>query len=192
MKNRITYKRANKLLNYNPKTGIITWKETRSPKVVSGDTAGYKCYRGYIRIVIDYNIYLAHRLAWLLYYKKWPKYDIDHKDRIKHHNWKSNLRKSSKKHNARNTGNLKNNTSGIKGVSLHKKAEKWMSYIKVDRNRIYLGLFEDFDDAVLARYEKENELGWHKADKMSPAYKYCLENGLIPILVRIKKKGRKQ
>ena len=37
----------------------------------------------------------------------------------------------------------------------HKKAKKWMASIAVDRKSIYLGLFENFEDAVKAREDAE-------------------------------------
>ncbi len=115
-----------------------------------------------------------------------PK-DIDHKDQVKHHNWIKNLRKTSHSNNCRNTKLSKANTSGVKGVCWSKRKNKWRTYICVNSKQTHINSFEDFDAAVLARYEKENELGWHKADKMTPAKQHCIDNNLI-VLVKVKRK----
>ncbi len=121
---------------------------------------------------------------------KWPKKDIDHKDRIKYHNWFSNLRDRSQKSNMRNYGNPKNNTSSVKGVCFDIKAKKWLARIKINNKQKYLGRFDNFDDAVLARYEAERKAKWYLSDPNSPAQEYCIENNLIdkPIFIKVKKK----
>ena len=43
------------------------------------------------------------------------------------------IKKNMKKH--------RDNQSGYKGVSWHKKAKKWASFIRLDGKTIYLGLF---------------------------------------------------
>jgi hypothetical protein len=44
---------------------------------------------------------------------------------------------------------------GIKGVHWDKNSKKWMSGIYVNRKYIYLGLYENLDDAIKARQEAE-------------------------------------
>ncbi len=186
---KLTYKYINTLLEYNSNTGDLIWKITLSSSAPKGTKAGHLNKDGYIEIGIDRKLYYAHRLAWLLYYKKWPKKRIDHKDRIRHHNWIKNLRDRTQSLNNRNTGNWKSNTSGIKGVSWSKLHEKWEVYITVKEKRKYLGLYKDFNAAVYARYEEEEKYNWSKSDKMSPAKQYCIDNQLI-VLVKIKKKTK--
>ena len=57
----------------------------------------------------------------------------------------------------------KNNTSGVKGVSWYPKYNKWIARINVNKKRISLGYFENFDDAVKAR--KEAELKYYEYKK---------------------------
>jgi hypothetical protein len=54
----------------------------------------------------------------------------------------------------------KNNTSGMAGISLLKKLNKWKSSITVHGARIYLGVFVDKQDAINKRLEyiKNNNL----------------------------------
>ena len=82
-----------KLLHYNPRTGIFTWKISSKYSCVKiGDIAGCKNKDGYIIIGIDGKNYQAHRLAWFYTYGVWPKDQLDHEDHIRHHNWIDNLR----------------------------------------------------------------------------------------------------
>ncbi len=42
---------------------------------------------------------------------------------------------------------LRNNTSGYKGVSYHKKSQKWQAAIQVDGRKKHLGVFATAEDA---------------------------------------------
>lgn len=51
----------------------------------------------------------------------------------------------------------KNNTSGYKGVYWQKSAKKWQAEIEIRAKRIYLGIFENKEDAIKARKEAEEK-----------------------------------
>lgn len=51
----------------------------------------------------------------------------------------------------------RNNTSGVTGVSWNKKAQKWVSYIKLRGRSIYLGSFHNKQDAINARKAAEEK-----------------------------------
>lgn len=55
-------------------------------------------------------------------------------------------------------GKRANNTSGVKGVSFHKRSGKYMAYITLAGKRHYLGLFGTIEEAARARREAEVEL----------------------------------
>ena len=61
---------------------------------------------------------------------------------------------------ARNKRIRKDNTSGFKGVCHLKGTNKYMSYINVDKNRIYLGVFPTVEEGAIAynNYIIENNL----------------------------------
>ena len=82
---------------------------------------------------------------------------IDHRNHILTDNRKSNLRYASKSENCRNSKPQSNNTSGIPGVSLNKKSNKWVAYIYVNNIRKHLGTFTNKEDAITARMKAENE-----------------------------------
>lgn len=87
------------------------------------------------------------------------KYDIDHKHgrNSRHDNRKQNLRIATRSQNVINVGLKANNTSGCTGVVLNKKLNKWVARITVNGTKIYLGLFDKFDDAVDARKAAEEK-----------------------------------
>lgn len=178
MKNQITYEELHRQLMYNPWTGIFYWKVSNSNRVQVGYIAGTKTKCGYIQIRIDSKFYLAHRLAWFYVYGYIPENDIDHRDRVKYHNWLKNLREASAQCNLRNTANFAHNTSGIKGVSREKRTNKWASHIMINRKKKSLGNYKSFDNAVCARLAGEQCVSWEGCDTCSPAYQYVKENVL--------------
>ena len=54
-----------------------------------------------------------------------------------------------------NRGKPVNNKSGIIGVGVDKRSGKWRSYIGINRRHIFLGLFENKEDAIIARLNAE-------------------------------------
>lgn len=80
---------------------------------------------------------------------------VDHKNRNKLDNQKSNLRKATPSENQYNRSIPKNNTSGFIGVFFDKTRGKWIAQIVKNKERIYLGGFENKKDAVKARLQGE-------------------------------------
>jgi hypothetical protein len=114
----ITYEELEKILDYDPETGILTWTvDSRNHTCKKGMAAGYIDDGLYRRIKINNKSYRTHRLAWLLFYKEHPRHYIDHIDRNKLNNAIINLRDVTPSENCRNTAIYKNNTSGYVGVS---------------------------------------------------------------------------
>jgi len=161
MKKRLTYERLRELLNYDPLTGIFTWKERFNKdgkrNKCSGKVAGSLDSNGYISIRIDRKLYFGHRLAWLYTQGYIPEHQIDHKNRIKNFNGIKNLREASQACNMQNCKINKNNTSGIKGVYWSRKAKKWQAYITRNKKYIHLGYFNNRLDAAKARYAAEQK-----------------------------------
>lgn len=81
-------------------------------------------------------------------------------DHIKHNrfdNRKSQLRIADNKHNNRNKGLVKRNTTGITGVYYNKKSGSWYAQIKVNYKIIHLGSFKTKEEATEARKQAENK-----------------------------------
>jgi hypothetical protein len=80
-----------------------------------------------------------------------PNILVDHKSCNKLDNRKNNLRQCDSSQNSMNRSHQSNNISGFPGVGWNKKMNKWKSYITVERKRIHLGYFNDFNEAVKIR-----------------------------------------
>lgn len=80
---------------------------------------------------------------------------VDHINGITLDNRKENLQVCKQCENIRKQNLRYDNKSGCKGVFWYKPSNKWMAYIKVNRKRIHIGYFSEFDDAVNARRNAE-------------------------------------
>lgn len=83
--------------------------------------------------------------------------DHIHGKETRYDNRKSNLRIVTSQQNIMNSTLSKNNTSGVTGVTWHKRDKLWQARIKVNYKYIHLGYFNSFDDAVKARKVAEEK-----------------------------------
>jgi hypothetical protein len=144
----ITQEELKELLNYNPETGIFTWKVSPARQVFFGDIAGTKRKDGYIQIKVKNELILSHRLAWIYMYGYLPKY-IDHINGQRDDNRIINIREVSNQQNSLNSKISKNNTSGIKGVYWDKSRNKWVARLFVNGQCKFFKRFDDIDLAKL-------------------------------------------
>ena len=168
------YDYAHKRLSYDPETGVFTWKEAgveffacevsmrKWCSRFAGKKAGTVSVHGYVKINFRGKIVAAHRLAWLMYYGSWPDNMIDHINWDKADNTIKNLRVVTSSENGRNRGKQSNNTSGVLGVTWHKRRRKWYSQIKGPNGYEYIGMFDDIEDAKSARQAAQKRLGYHE------------------------------
>ena len=161
------------LFDYDPKTGVLTWrvrsrecfKTDRGCNIFnaqySGKAAGYLDPDGYLRVRISGKLCFAHRIIYKRLYNKEPP-EIDHINGVKYDNWDSNLRAVTHQTNCQNQKTPSNNTSGVMGVSWVRHVGKWQANIRIDGKQIYLGLFDDIENAEEARKSAEAKYGFHK------------------------------
>ncbi len=83
---------------------------------------------------------------------------IDHIDRNKLNNQKSNLRFANKSINSINRNLQKSNKSGFRGVHFDSHSKKWRAEIHHYDKHIRLGRFSDIKDAAIAYNDKAKEL----------------------------------
>ena len=69
--------------------------------------------------------------------------------------------------------------SGVSGVCWVIRTDKWNCNIGIDGKSKYLGTFSNLDEAVLARYKAELELGRELDIGYSPAHKYLIKHKLL-------------
>ena len=75
----ITQAELKEQLDYNPETGVFTWKVANSNRNKVGGVAGcLHKFTGYNVIRINKKGCKSHRLAWLYVYGEFPKGFIDH------------------------------------------------------------------------------------------------------------------
>lgn len=83
------------------------------------------------------------------------KEELDHIDGKTNNNRKDNLRTTDHMTNMKNGKIKSNNTSGYKGVSWFKYNNKWCAYITNEKKRIFLGYYENKEDAIKVRKNAE-------------------------------------
>ena len=136
----ITQAKLKELMDYDPETGVFTWKVKPAKQIQIGDVAGCTS-DGYVKIRVLGVLYQAHRLAWLYVHGTLP-HRIDHRDGDGTNNRHGNLRECTQAQNMANTKKHKRNTSGYKGVSWNKDAKKWTAKISINWKMKHLGYFE--------------------------------------------------
>ncbi len=72
----------------------------------------------------------------------------DHINRNRLDNRRSNLRKVTKRGNRQNVSSNRRSTSIYRGVSWSSKQKKWVSQIKVNKQNIVLGMFDNEEHAA--------------------------------------------
>lgn len=143
----LTQDRLKELLHYDPETGVFTWRRDMQGKMAfAGQEAGSINSRGYREIGVDGRSYYAHRLAWLYMHGYLPN-RIDHKNLNTSDNSARNIRECTQSSNVANSPMRKSNTTGIKGVGLHKSG-KFTASITVNYRKIHLGYFHTKEAAA--------------------------------------------
>ena len=99
-------------------------------------------------------------------YDNQTKLIVDHINGNRLDNRRSNLRICKKEMNPINCKTYKNNTSGCKGVTWSKRLNKWQVMLYCNKQRHYLGIYSDYDEAVKVRKEAEEKyFGEFKRDE---------------------------
>jgi hypothetical protein len=142
----ITQETLKQLLDYNPATGVFTWKVSRGGRVQIGSIAGCLHKNGYLDIGIKGRNYGAHRLAWLYTHGNWPINVIDHINGIKTDNRIDNLRDVSNRENHNNHAAHRSVLKKV-GSYWHKNNKIWISKIRINGKQVYLGSFKTEQEA---------------------------------------------
>lgn len=138
------------------KNGEFLFDKDDYEKVISIDKYWSINSLNYVLCRIDGKEYQLHRyLMGLGFYDSKKDIIVDYIDGNTLDNRKSNLRVIHRRHNPKNSSIYSNNTSGYKGVSWHKKLEKWQVDIQVNKKNMYLGVFDNLEEAVEVRKNAE-------------------------------------
>lgn len=147
------------LLDYDPTTGVFTWRFASAANVKPGSVAGCVMSSGYRAIRIQGVGHKAHRLAWLYMNGAWPHGVIDHINKDKADNRIANLRDVSmdmNRHNQRECG--RKSRHGLLGVSYFKHNGKFRAGIQFEGRKIYLGSFDTGEQAQSAYFAAKQGL----------------------------------
>ena len=180
MANEIEIDLLKELVDYDPQTGIVTWKPRplkyfqhcnpaiRAQKTWNTRYAGNKVGTPHYRYNYHY-LYTrilgtplkVHRIAWALHYGEWPKNHIDHVNGDGSDNRICNLSSVDMEKNMKNKSRYSTNTTGYSGVTLQKN-NRYKARISVNGNWVHLGVYYTLEEAVDARREAEIKYGYHE------------------------------
>lgn len=141
-------------LNYDPETGVFTWKKSPSARAKIGAQAGkISPSTGYRYVTLHRISMSAARLAWFYVHGEWPDLLIDHINGVRTDNRISNLRLCTHKQNMQNVFKIREASeinSEFMGVHWDKQNEKWVSSISYEGIRVRVGSFVNERKAFMA------------------------------------------
>ena len=154
----ITQERLKELFDYSDGYFVRKVKSGKRGKI--GDVmVGNDDNRGYKKLKIDSKTYKFHRLVWIWNYGDIADdLQIDHKNGIRTDNRIENLRLVTRQENQQNRKLHKKNISGMHGVTWNEKRKKWVVGIGHSKKLIFLGRFEDKNEAIEAYLKAKKEL----------------------------------
>jgi len=144
---------------YEYGTGIVSWRcrpmtHFSNPKThaqwnsrCAGKEAGTLNSYGYKVVKVGGTPIMVHRVAYALFYGKWPKDKLDHRNRMREDNRIENLREATEHQNQGNKKLQKNNTTGFKGVSYVKRKNRYRAQIKIEGRILTLGTRKTAEEA---------------------------------------------
>ena len=163
-------------LTYDPVEGSLRWNMPKREDFATlnaftswrtrfgGAVAGKIRPDGYIAVRVTVagrtDVFLAHRVAWLLHYGEWPDGQIDHINGNRRDNRISNLRAVSQHANLMNVKCPVTSQTGVPGVTWSKHAKRWIVRININKRTKNLGYYLDFNEAVKIRRAAEREHGY--------------------------------
>lgn len=157
----LTHERLKEVLRFDAERGRFFWR-IPIKGIRCGEEAGSFDAHGYGQVRIDRQIYKEHRLVWFYFTGEWPNGQIDHINHDRRDNRFENLRVVDNYENHLNRPMLRNNTSGVMGVSFNKRLQDYEAYITVNGKRMRLGRFRSLEDAAMARAEANKKFGFHE------------------------------
>lgn len=101
--------------------------------IQEGAVAGSKHSAGYYEVRINTELYLVHRVVWVIHGNTLDSnMVIDHIDGDRKNNKISNLRQISNLHNSHNSSVKSNNKTGYVGVSFSKSRNRYVACCQID------------------------------------------------------------
>lgn len=82
---------------------------------------------------------------------------VDHINGDTLDNRRCNLRIVTVQQNSMNRKVAKTNKSGVSGVTWYGRDNKWVSHLSINKKKLFLGYFNNLEDAIKARKDAEEE-----------------------------------
>ena len=186
----LTQEIVRELLDYDPETGVLTWKErdrkwfksdgswkwwnTRYVGKEAGSRVGLRYGYEWKTVCILGKTCYSHRIVWIWMAGKLPSGCVDHINRDATDNRWCNLRVVARAENSLNLSKKKNNTSGVAGVSWDKSRKRWLSLVQYKNKKHNLGRFaeDDFESAVKAVEDFRRKHGFSEGHGKDYAHYY--------------------
>jgi hypothetical protein len=141
-----------RLFYYHENSGDFVRQCSVSSNTAAGDQAGCLNHDGYLVIRIGGILHYAQRLAWLYVNGEWLPEGVDHKDRVRHHNWLDNLKPATQSQNISNQARGRKNTStGCKNIVWDARRRKFRVHVRLDYKQYHVGRFDTLEAALEAR-----------------------------------------
>ena len=142
--------------------GALYWKSSQSSSRPYGRRAGTAKKDGYREVSLRGRSIREHRIIYEICFGRIPEGRlIDHQNGDRSDNRPENLRLVDCLENTKNNAIGSGNSTGVIGVSWCKAVSKWRAQIGVNCRQIWLGHFDDFNNAVAARKAAERLYGFH-------------------------------
>lgn len=139
----------------NPEEGLIYWKDPLG-KMCSGDLAG-STSNGYCRLMYDGRWFHRHRVIFYYVYKYLPVI-VDHIQGVENGDSIHNLQAIDASSNATKAKLSRTNSTGFKGVSWNKNANKFTAQIYHNNKKVHLGCYDSAELASIEVERKRKEL----------------------------------
>jgi hypothetical protein len=134
------------------KNGVLYWKNRAANLKHYDNQVGHLEKTGYYRTCFKNKRILNHRIIFLMFYGYMPPL-IDHIDGNKLNNKIENLREATKSQNSINKKTRCDSLTGIKGVILYKRNNKYAVKVSVNKKPKHFGYFDDIEMAELVAIE---------------------------------------
>lgn len=152
----LTLKRARELIDYNPRSGVMRWKQRGIGRRLDKPIGSVGPNDSRV-VNIDGQRYYLHHIAWLLDKGKWPFYGVEHVNGVNSDNRIVNLRElrlstpMPKKKRA-----AKHEIKRLVGASWCADRGKWRSQIFDHGKNLYIGMFDTEREAHEAYNKAKN------------------------------------